>query len=77
MAQHKMGIVQAPDDRDGNEQFYIVQFDGSLRSTQSGYLKESKGPLRESVIRDFFQKFGRPAHEVEEMFRTARATYRP
>lgn len=66
-------IVKAANDKDGNEQFYIVQFDASLQPTQPGYTRETKGPLREVVIRDFLGMFGKPAHEIDELFRAARA----
>jgi class II lanthipeptide synthase len=39
----------------------------------SRHIKETKGPLRETVIRDFLKKFGQPEHEVDEMLRAARA----
>jgi hypothetical protein len=70
-------IEKAPDDADGHEQFYIVQFDPSLQSQQPGHLKETKGPLREAVIRDFLKTFGQPDHEVDEMLRAARAERKP
>ena len=77
MTHDKVGIAKTVDDKDGNEQFYILQFDPSRQATQSGYIKERQGPLSEAVIRDFFTTFGRPALEVDEMLRIARATYRP
>ena len=71
MAWGNIRIERAPDDADGNEQFYIVQFDASIQTQQPGHIKETKGPLRETVIRDFLKKFGQPEHEVDEMLRAA------
>ena len=39
-----------------------------------GHIIETKGPLRETVIRDFLKKFGQPEHQVDEMLRAARAS---
>ena len=73
MAWRNTRIEKASDDADGNEQFYIVQFDASLHVHQPGHIKETKGPLREAVVRDFFKKFGQSDDEVDEMLRAARA----
>lgn len=69
-----LAIVKATDDAQGNEQFYIVQFDPAVQPTQPGHVRERQGPLPESVIRDFFRTFGQTTEEVEEMFRRARST---
>lgn len=66
-------IAKAANDENGNEQFYIVQFDASLQPTQPGYTRDTKGPLGEAVLRDFLRTFGKPAHEIDELFRAARA----
>jgi len=73
MAWDNIRIVKAANDENGDEQFYIVQFDASLQPTQPGYTREAKGPLREAVIRDFLRMFGKPVQEIDELFRAARA----
>jgi hypothetical protein len=73
MAWKRIAIVKAPDDAQGNEQFYIVQFEPGVQPMQPGYIRERQGPLREGAIRDFFKTFGQPTEEVDEMFRTARS----
>lgn len=72
MAWKNIAIVKAPDDTQGNEQFYIVQFDPAMQPMQPGYLRERQGPLSEAAIRDFLKTFGQTIAEVDEMFRTAR-----
>jgi len=78
MAWDNIRIEKAPDDTDGNEQFYIVQFDPSVQGVQPGPgpNKEIKGPLREIVIRDFLKTFGCPEHQVDALFHAARANAR-
>jgi len=76
MPWRNIAIVKAPNDAQGNEQFHIVQFDPALQPTQPGYVGERQGPLSEAVIRDFLKTFGQRADEIDEMFRTARASDR-
>jgi hypothetical protein len=76
MPWRNIAIVKAPDDAQGNEQFYLVQFDAALQPTQPGYVRERQGPLSEAVIRDFLKTFGQRADEIDEMLRTARANDR-
>ena len=76
MAWGNIRIEKAPDDADGNEQFYIVQYDASVQTHLPGHIIETKGPLRETIIRDFLKIFGHPEHEVDEMLRAARAISR-
>ena len=73
MAWANISIKKAPDDSDGNEQFYLVQFDASIPPPQPGYVKDTKGPLPEAVLRDFLKTFGQSAPQIDEMFRAARA----
>ena len=76
MTWRNIAIVKAPNDAQGNEQFHIVQFDPASQPTQSGYVRERQGPLSEAVIRDFLKTFGHRSDDLEEMFRTARASDR-
>jgi hypothetical protein len=74
MAWGNVVIKKAADDSDGNEQFYLVQFDPLVvQPVHPGHVKETKGPLREAVIRDFLATFGHPPAVIDEMFRIARA----
>ena len=75
MVWKNIAIVKAPDDGQGNEQFYIVQFDPALQPTQPGYVRERQGPLSEAAIRDFLKTFGHATAEVDEMLRTARLNH--
>ena len=77
MAWRNIAIVKAPDDRQGKEQFYIVQFDPAMQPSEPGYIREKQGPLSEAVIRDFLKTFGQTTEEVDEMFRTARSNHTP
>ena len=74
MAWRNLAIKKAADDSDGNEQFYLVQFDPSVQPVHRGHVKDTKGPLREAVIRDFLATFGHPQDVIDEMFRIARAS---
>ena len=73
MAWKNIAIVKAPDGPQGNEQFYIVQFDPAIQPAHPGHLRERQGPLSESAIRDFLKTFGQTTEEIEEMFRGARS----
>ena len=75
MAWRNIAIVKAPDDRQGKEQFYIVQFDPAMQLSEPGYIREKQGPLSEAVIRDFLKTFGQTTEEVDELFRSARSNH--
>ena len=77
MVWKNIAIVKAPDDPQGKEQFYIVQFNPAIQPTQPGYLRERQGPLSEAAIREFLKTFGQTTEEVDEMFRTARSNHTP
>jgi len=77
MAWENIRIEKAPDDSDGIERFYIVQFDAAVQATQLGHITDTKGPLPEAVIRDFLKVFGCAEHQVDAMFRAARAKDKP
>jgi len=72
MAWKNIAIIKAPNDGEGNEQFYIVQFDAAIPPMQPGYVREKQVPLSEGAIRDFLKTFGQRTEQVDEMFRTAR-----
>jgi len=76
MAWRNIAIVKAPDDTQGREQFYIVQFDPAVQSIEPGYIRERRGPLSEALIRGFLKAFAQTTEEVEEMFRSARSNHR-
>lgn len=70
-----IGVEKLPNDDDGNEQFWIVFIDGEKKATQSGYIRETKGPMSETQVREFFATGGQPVADVEEMFRSAREAW--
>ena len=77
MAWRNIAVVKAPDDPQGSEQFYLVQFDSALQPMEPGYIREKQGPLPEAVIRDFLRTFGQTTTEIDVMFRTARCSPGP
>ncbi len=61
---------------DLGEQFWIVFVNAEKLAAQRGYFRETSSPITEAEVREFFEKGGQPADEVEEMFRSAREAYR-
>jgi hypothetical protein len=74
MAWRNISVVMAPEDENGQEQFYLVQFESALQPSEPGYIRDRQGPLREAVLRDFLRTFGQTTEEIEALFRTARSS---
>lgn len=75
MMQDKIGLEKLSEGDQG-EQFWIVYISAEKLARQNGYFRSTSKPMREAEVREFFEKGGQPAHEVEAMFQLARDGYR-
>ena len=75
MYQDKIGLEKLSDGDEG-ERFWIIFIDGQKLAENRGYFRSTSDVMSEAQVREFFEKGGQPAGDVEAMFSLARAAYR-